>query len=908
MGSRSVIRTSEQEQLVTSATAFPVARTSTGADGGVSTPSSRGTSNQFAFRPLPQSPQAGALAQPSKKDDADSSFGRAPSLTPRRYGCWQRLFLRHHNEKFADQAETACKSALWLVVLSMPFIMPKGHFEWLDEYVENGYFGRKTVLAYVLIADQSVGQTLANSASAVFGSILAVLNVSMMHSVIPGGVTRDTQWQLLAAVAAHGVLFKWLVLWLNFGMNARIFCLMTFASHWMDFMNPEVDVCSTGPDCGPNTSDIAQVGVAGVLAMAISIFPIPQFALRKAQTNVRDVTAAVNRAWLDVSAHFCGTQTADYKQDRLLADLHRMTSSLEALDAHLVNSWYEFGWFRSVRNMREFIARLKRSLQECSDRLLCTWNTCIQESFSALHDEMMPRLWPHVNKAMVEASGLLAHCTEVACGGRVYDAEEPPLRDAAERTRDAVNVLTVKFREMKSSVGIEGVYEELLDEHNFVIQVCSFGRIVSDLAEDLLAQKGQLRPLPAAEGPPGILDRATLADRNHLSFAVRGFVTILLAFIFGFFGHSKTQVKFDAGAAVFSALLLRKCMGSSRQRNVNRMRAVVISSVFGQVVFATVGWCSDFGYFATGCALFYWVGSSLYQAYEGSHVVGGLSYGYISDAAGAGLLSAYFATNVLVEQCTPVVFTVTDVFGRSYYDIVNSLVAVFIVFSVDSLMTPETSSQLAVRNLNESMRLLTDAVSEVLDPRITKTRPHAVELIQRLLVSESLGRQADMEPRYWRHPWRGLLFGDAVQSAVRLRMSLAGIEFACAEGGRFGAGKAEKVRRFMSLPSFAGVRKVAIEKMEHIEILLDTALTQETGETMYALSNPNLKRNFVGEFVQSMRTFITEVNRLPEMSADKATGSLETDVASQACLMLSCLASIIAEAQACQNSLMMRAY
>lgn len=250
-----------------------------------------------------------------------------------------------------------------------------------------------------------------------------------------------------------------------------------------------------------------------------------------------------------------------------------------------------------------------------------------------------------------------------------------------------------------------------------------------------------------------------------------------------------------------------------------------------------------------------------------------------------------------------------DVLGNSYYAIINSFAAVLLVFLVDSCLAPETSSQLAVRSIGDTLGVFTGALSNVLDPLVTKTKPHSTELTQRLLVAECLGRQAEQEPRYWRLPWRGLLFGDAVQSTIRLRMSLAGMEFSCAEGGRFGAGKAEKLRRFTSLPSFAAVRNVAIEKMEHIETLLESALAQETGETMRALSNPYLKRNFVGEFVQGMRAFIVDVNRLPEVAQDKFAGnSLESDVAAQACLMLSCLASIVAEAQALQSSLLMRAY
>jgi len=792
--------------------------------------------------------------------------------------------------------------------MALPFIMPKGHFEKIDWLIEKGYYSRTVVLMFLLTVDETAGQTLCNAGSGLLGSLMSVANATIMHSVIPGGIALDTPWYVLFAVAAHGVLFVWLVLWLNFGMNARIFCLTTFAYHWMDFMNPLTGECNARVLCGPKVGEIIQACFACSVAVLCNFFPTPVFALRKARTNVRDVTAALGRACVDVSTHFCGTFTAEHRQDRLLADLHKIRTALDTVDGHLLNSWYEFGWFRSVRNIRESLARLRRTLQESSDRLFCMWNTCLQESFGGLHDEIMPRLWPYIHRVITEASRLLTHCTEVACGGRVFDAEEPPLRDAAERTRAAVGTLTAKFRETKAGLGVEGVSEDLLDEHNFVVHICAFGRLAAELAEDLLAQKGSLRPLPAAESPPGIFDRTVLADKAHLSFAVRGMVTILSAFLIGFFGHSKTMLKYDAGTAAFSALLLRKSLGAASARNLNRLRGVVIGTVMGHVTYSMIGWCTPWGYSMVFLAMFSWIATSLFQHHDASRVGAGIAVGHSAAGASAGLLAAYFGATGMMEECTEEVYTVLDVLGRSYYMIINSLTAVLLCFVVDSVLAPESASQLAVRACGEAWRCLAEALADILDPRVLEVRLHAPELARRLRAAEALGRQAEREPRYWRLPWRGALFGDGLQSALRLRMSLCGMECSAVEGGRFGAGKAEKLRRFTSLPSFAAVRKVVQEKMEHVEALLDSAVAQETGEVMRALGNPLLKRNFTAEYLQSIRAFILDANRLPEVSQDKFAGnSLEMDVAAQASLILSCVASVLAEAQALQSAVLMRA-
>jgi len=326
------------------------------------------------------------------------------------------------------------------------------------------------------------------------------------------------------------------------------------------------------------------------------------------------------------------------------------------------------------------------------------------------------------------------------------------------------------------------------------------------------------------------------------------------------------------------------------------------------VVYSMVGWCTWWGYCFTSLSLFLWVGASLFQHHDGSRIGSGVTVGHAAAGASVGLLSAYFGSSGMMEQCTAEVYTVLDVLGRSYFTIISSLVAVFLCFMVDSLVAPETASQLAARAYGDVCLCISGALSGILDPRVLEVRLHSSECGHRLRVAEAMGHQAEREPRYWRLPWRSALFTDAVQSAARLRMSLCGMECSVIEGNRFGAGKSEKVRRLTSLPSFAAVRRVVQENMEHIEELLDAAISQETGDVMRALGNPQLKRNFIGEYMRAIQAFTIDANRLPEMAFDKTAGnSLENDVAAQASLILSCVASMVAEAQSLQGSVMQRA-
>lgn len=385
-------------------------------------------------------------------------------------------------------------------------------------------------------------------------------------------------------------------------------------------------------------------------------------------------------------------------------------------------------------------------------------------------------------------------------------------------------------------------------------------------------------------------------------------IRIMLAFLLGYFGYSKTLLRYDPGIAAFSVLIMRRSVGSAGAKNLQRLRGVVTGTTVGHVMYAMAGWCSWWGYLVMGVSLFFWVGISLLTHHD--HRAGGSGAGlpvnFSAAGTSAGLLSAYFGASGLIQQCTYEVYTVNDILGNTYYNIIDAVVAVGLAFLVDAVMSPEPASQLAAKAYVDEWKAISNALVDVLEPSMSP-RPHLVEVARKYRIAEVLGQQAEREPRYWRLPWRSSLYHDAMQSARRLRMSLSGMEWSVVEGGRHGAGKGEKIKKLTALQSFLQMRNVAQEAMEHLEQLLEQVLNQETGDPMRALGAPALRRNFVIEFMQATRAFIQEANRLDFMGGEKfptSLTSLENDGAAQACLLLSCVASMVAEAQTLRMSVL----
>jgi len=390
---------------------------------------------------------------------------------------------------------------------------------------------------------------------------------------------------------------------------------------------------------------------------------------------------------------------------------------------------------------------------------------------------------------------------------------------------------------------------------------------------------------------------------------IRGSIAMSVAFIWGVAGHSKTGRHYDPGAAICVALMLRKCISSSSMLNAQRMRGVAIGTVVGQAVYATVGWCTLWGYAISSMALLGWVGVSFFQHHDASRIGSGLRVGSTTGGPTAGLLSAYFCARGILQPCVGEVLTLRDALGANYYSIINALAAVFVCCVVDHTVETETTCQLAGRVLYFAMRGINDATSKILNPQIQEVHIFAAHSSRALRIAHAMGHQTQQEPRYWRTPWKGALYRDAVQSAARLRMAFVGMECVAIEGGRYGTSKVEGIRRLTSLPSFQALRQITEENLEHIKVLIDAALMQDTGEVSVAYQAPQLKRAFGVEFLDAMRAFVRDANAQPELLHDRMAGiSVESDPASQACVLLSCLAAMIREAQALQTAVLNRAW
>merc|ERR1719313_1583550 len=104
-----------------------------------------------------------------------------------------------------------------------------------------------------------------------------------------------------------------------------------------------------------------------------------------------------------------------------------------------------------------------------------------------------------------------------------------------------------------------------------------------------------------------LVDPAVLFEKSHLSWVLRNTLSLVLCFWLGYFGWSPGCTApgrscfirpYNANLATLVVVLLSKFVGSTFKSAIDRLTAVVLANVVGQLGYVLFGWCTPGGRFA----------------------------------------------------------------------------------------------------------------------------------------------------------------------------------------------------------------------------------------------------------------------------------------------------------------------
>jgi hypothetical protein len=300
-------------------------------------------------------------------------------------------------------------------------------------------------------------------------------------------------------------------------------------------------------------------------------------------------------------------------------------------------------------------------------------------------------------------------------------------------------------------------------------------------------------------------------------WTVRNSFSIIIAFWVGWHGYGQYIASYNAAIASTVAVLLSKFVGSAMVKNLARLQGVVIGIVLGNLLYAFLAWCYWWGHLLVGIALYLWTLMGLFM------------YFHSTNYATVGLLLAVFGTSAL---CKPCANENTTPAGMS--SIVNVTVAICIMTIVDILLSPARASDIAKANFQTAYKSVLQAIDKLFDADTPAIEERGGALVGAIGAAESLGNEAALEPRYWRHDWPTDKFNKAISCLKTLRFCLDSIEnVMVAEDGK----KSAVFMAAIKLPKFSdketGLKKKLIDHTTKVMEMVVEQIQDLAGDDVF---------------------------------------------------------------------------
>uniref|UniRef100_A0A7S4SBP9 DUF2421 domain-containing protein n=1 Tax=Alexandrium monilatum TaxID=311494 RepID=A0A7S4SBP9_9DINO len=815
-----------------------------------------------------------------------------------------RAFLYNKNWSFAQSAELATRASIFMLVFATPLILSLHRSE-TSFFYENEMFNSSAIVMFVYTLYLSVGDTIIFAIDGMLGTISAAAAAMVMFAIFPHGCQEEVSPGLWWFGLVAGVLFVTSTLVLNFSTLAQVFALSNFVWHWMAFM--------TGVDHWPDTIifgvHIRLYGFEGILtacsgcmlAMLSICLPYPMLALTKACDVAEDIVTCIGESWDTSIEFYCNAVRADYKQSKLRQEMSEISKYIGSLQGYVDSSWWEAVLIPKWRRTSIHLFHLNKVTKEVFDRLMHVIVRSVgREEFDEQHEKVMKTCQPYIDKVIMTAKTLLERCMKAANNGGVEDAaEEAELETLMGKVKAGMRDLTQKFLGAKEDLGLLGsITETLIDEHVFAFEVCVFGRLACELAANFIndsrarrgEEGGKLLDPPSKEWPivsavKKVFDPKVVRESEHLNFALRNTLSILLGFTIGYNGYHKMIREHNAGISGTAAVLLSKYGGSALTKNMNRLMGVVVGELAGELIYALLGWCDWWGVASLMVCVFLWSLTMLFTYYNSPRL------GPIT------CLMAAFGTQELLKGCSEEKVNPLETF----HDVINCVVSIFIMMFVDSAFSLGNPSKKASGVLAEAWEQLVKDVLEVFSAEKETVHEDSGAITALIGNASFLNQEANEEPRYWKTPWKFDLFNRALECASGVRLNLTCIVYAVAdeEGRTKEDTKEDWFQKLLQAEAFKDIRQGMETMMEQIKVL-SKVFAHEEVSPMEELKDEELCKRPEELLNGGIKRLMADAGKDSDIMAKKDPSTLSTmeqDGAAQLAFVISCIRSLMQDMQ-----------
>lgn len=717
------------------------------------------------------------------------------------YSAWQKFFKYDKNQEFSKDYEVAFRAALTVVVMAIPFLLPKtsdgDEADRIARSMRRGYYSSVSVAFFLFSYYKDLGNTVNLAVSGSFGVAMAAWAIWILYGVFPNSYTHESPDWLWYTAASYGGIFVFIMLWLNLNTNACIFAVTSFVWYLMAFLNPE----QTSPGFakgfeikfdGVAGKEFVASLIGGSLACVVMCFPYKILAIDKAVMSAKGGAISVVTGWRAMTSFAIGESSNEFYGAQIKHDISKIRILIDTVAGNKDLAWWECFGFGKVQRQREMMEHMPQFLNDIHDSLFAVYNICVLESDAS---DMVRNLKPYIDElldgidevlndlfAVIEA-GDFDEPTRIRLRELCRPDENDIIRDTDQRSLYQLVInFSAQFRKefLKEQQKMNGnhFHVDLLSEHAYSLSICHLGRQVADYGNKVAGKR-----VWEGNGADGFMawksvfllfDESVLyRDQDHISFVVRNWITICACFLIGYgnltdFGAAEPKNQYKAGLASIAGVLLSKGLGSPMSKNLARLQGLIMGAALGWLLYSLVGtecWTTILGLpiplasISVSVTLFFFVWTTFFF-YMNSSVNAYVAF-----------LLMYKSTMQLIVGCGVGIGNV-----RLKPIIIELMITIFIMSVVDAFFEKQPATKLAAAELKEACKVISSQIIHLFDADKSTAPIGGGKLIYHLNKAEAYASFAESEPRWHKTAWRQDTFTSVLATCREIRYLLDGMK------------------------------------------------------------------------------------------------------------------------------------
>jgi hypothetical protein len=664
----------------------------------------------------------------------------------------------------------------------------------------------------------TTGDILHFAQGGITGTFFAVLSIWLMQGFMPGGYSEDEphRWPI---GAAWGITFVFLILWLNFDGNTRIFAISTYVWYWMAFLRPNYQAgfaqnFQIKLD-GKAIKELLVATAGCALAVIAGYFPYPIYAHAKALDISRSMMDQIFMAKQDFLNYYCTSLKADRLQVQILAkEMEQLSKAASAVGDLLDPAWYECLGMGAAQKQRVMMGKFQDYISKIIDLLSNAFTIGLEETFNDDHQKLMAAVKGDLDQVLDHNSRVLQSCIAFLNLADAPDELKNYGLDQIEQAKAAVKELTKKFKAKREELKMNRVSEDTAGESVVCLTFCQFTEKTEAFFNSLT---GEQKEDNTGGGLLGIFNPGVLKDKDHIMWTLRNGLSIVFAFYVGWHGYNKYISMYNPSLAGTVAVLLSNFAGSAMTKNLSRLQGVVIGIVLGNLLYAFLGWCYWWGHLLVAVALYCWT------------LLGLFMYFHSENYSTVGLLLVVFGAQALMRPCSN---DDTDPSGHGL--IVNVTVAICIMTIIDLLLSQARASDLAIQAFEETAAQQVATMENLFGAK-EKVEKRKGGVAAKIARAQTMGNEAYQEARYWRTPWPKSRFDQGVACLRAVRFNVMAVETAVlgAPDAEDQQMKCKTFQAMIALKSFSGEGGLKDTLMNHYKGIMKAMVDSLGDKSMW---------------------------------------------------------------------------